>query len=113
MEHGAQNAELCVVEASGAAVTAVTLIFVWQPHSEIAVGIKLEFRTLSVNPALQGRGVGRAVVREAMYHCRSRPDIEAITITSGTFMERAHGLYQSLGFQRIPASDWRRCHPLR
>ncbi len=26
--------------------------------------------------------------------------------TSATFMERAHALYQDLGFERVPARDW-------
>ena len=30
----------------------------------------------------------------------------AISITSATFMERAHALYQDLGFERAPERDW-------
>lgn len=61
---------------------------------------------LAVDPEHQGGGVGRAVVREIVEYARQLPGIEAISITSATFMERAHGLYQSLGFRRMPERDW-------
>ncbi|ELT43223.1 N-acetyltransferase GCN5 [Arthrobacter nitrophenolicus] len=50
--------------------------------------------------------MGRAVVREIVGHARQLPGIVAISITSATFMERAHGLYRSLGFHRAPQRDW-------
>lgn len=77
-----------------------------QPYSEIAMDNELEFRMLAVDPAVKGNGVGRAVVRQVIEHAHSLPAIRAISITSATFMERAHGLYESLGFQRVPSRDW-------
>ncbi|WP_364747851.1 GNAT family N-acetyltransferase [Arthrobacter sp. LAR12-1-1.1] len=106
VEHRAEHAEVWVAEASGAVAAAVTLTFAGQPYSEIARDNELEFRMLAVDPAFQGTGVGRAVVRQVIAHARSLPDISGISITSATFMERAHGLYESLGFQRVPARDW-------
>lgn len=41
-----------------------------------------------------------------MEHARQLPGIEAISITSATFMEHAHSLYWSLGFRRTPERDW-------
>jgi ribosomal protein S18 acetylase RimI-like enzyme len=67
---------------------------------------ELEFRMLAVDPAVQGGGVGRALVRRVIEHAESLPNIRAISITSATFMERAHALYESLGFRRVPARDW-------
>lgn len=61
---------------------------------------------LAVDPSCQGGGVGRAVVGEIVEHARRLPDIAAISITSATFMERAHRLYESLGFRRAPERDW-------
>lgn len=61
--HRAEHAEVWVAEASGAVVAAVTLTFAGHPYSEIARGNELEFRMLAVDPAVQGKGVGRAVVR--------------------------------------------------
>jgi ribosomal protein S18 acetylase RimI-like enzyme len=106
VEHRSEHAEVWVAEASGAVVAAVTLTFAGQPYSEIAVENELEFRMLAVDPAVQGGGVGRAVVRKVIDHAQTLPDIRAISITSATFMERAHRLYESLGFRRVPERDW-------
>lgn len=106
VDHRAEHAQVWVGEASGAVVAAVTLTFAGQPHSEIAIENELEFRMLAVDPAVQGGGIGRAVVRRIIDHAQSLPAIRAISITSAMFMERAHGLYESLGFQRVPARDW-------
>ncbi|WP_426998505.1 GNAT family N-acetyltransferase [Pseudarthrobacter sp. N5] len=106
VEHRADHAEVWVAEAVGKVVAAVTLTFAGQPYSEIARDGELEFRMLAVDPSHQGGGVGRAVVREIVEHARDLPGIEAISITSATFMERAHGLYESLGFRRAPERDW-------
>jgi GNAT superfamily N-acetyltransferase len=106
VEHRAEHAEVWVAEASGAVVAAVTLTFAGQPYSEVAIENELEFRMLAVDPAVQGGGVGRAVVRQVIDHAQTRPGVNAISITSATFMDRAHALYESLGFQRVPARDW-------
>ena len=106
VEHRAEHAQVWVAEAAGKVVAAVTLTFAGQPYSEIARDGELEFRMLAVNPAHQGGGVGRAVVHEIVGHARQLPGIEAISITSATFMERAHRLYESLGFRRTPERDW-------
>lgn len=106
VEHRAENAEVWVTEAAGAVLAAVTLTFAGQTYSEIAVENELEFRMLAVNPAVQGSGIGRAVVRQIIEHAQSLPGIEAISITCATFMDRAHTLYESLGFGRVPSRDW-------
>jgi ribosomal protein S18 acetylase RimI-like enzyme len=106
VEHRAEHAEVWVAEVPGRVVAAVTLTFADGPYSEIATDTELEFRMLAVDPACQGGGVGRAVVRKVVEHARQLPGIGAISITSATFMERAHGLYRSLGFRRAPERDW-------
>lgn len=106
VEHRAEHAQVWVAESAGKVVAAVTLTFAGQPYSEIAQDGELEFRMLAVDPPHQGGGVGRAVVREILGHARQLPGIEAISITSATFMERAHALYRSLGFRRAPNRDW-------
>ena len=106
VEHRAEHTQVWVAESAGKVVAGVTLTFAGQPYSEIARHGELEFRMLAVDPAHQGGGVGRAVVFEIMQHARKLPGIDAISITSTTFMERAHGLYESLGFRRAPERDW-------
>ncbi len=106
VEHRAEHAQVWVAEAARKVVAAVTLTFAGQPYSEIARDGELEFRMLAVDPAHQGGGVGRMVVREIVEHAQQLPCIEAISITSATFMQRAHSLYRSLGFHRAPDRDW-------
>jgi GNAT superfamily N-acetyltransferase len=106
VEHRAQHAQVWLAEAGGRAVAAVTLTFAGQPYTEIAREGELEFRMLAVDPSVQGSGVGRTVVRAIVEHARQLPGIGGISITSATFMERAHALYQSLGFRRAPERDW-------
>ncbi|WP_018770479.1 GNAT family N-acetyltransferase [Arthrobacter sp. 162MFSha1.1] len=106
VEHRAEHAQVWVAEAAEKVVAVVKLTFAGQPYSEIAQDGELEFRMRAVDPVHQGGGVGRVVVREIVEHARQLPGIEAISITSATFMERAHGLYQSLGFRRVPKRDW-------
>jgi N-acetylglutamate synthase-like GNAT family acetyltransferase len=91
VEHRAGHAQVWVAEAAGRVVAAVTLTFAGEPYSEIAAEGELEFRMLAVDPACQGGGVGRAVVAKVVEHARQLPGVEAISITSATFMERAHG----------------------
>ncbi|UKA72260.1 GNAT family N-acetyltransferase [Arthrobacter sp. FW306-06-A] len=106
VEHRAEHAQVWVAEADGKVAAAVTLTFAGEPYSEIARDGELEFRMLAVDPAHQGGGVGRAVVRQIVEHARQLPGISAISITSATFMERAHALYRSLDFRRAPERDW-------
>ncbi|MHC6231735.1 GNAT family N-acetyltransferase [Arthrobacter sp. MMS24-T111] len=106
VEHRAEHAQVWVAETAGKVVAAVTLTFAAEQYIEIAQDGELEFRMLAVDPAHQGGGVGRAVVREIVEHARQLPGIQAISITSATFMERAHALYRSLGFRRAPNRDW-------
>ncbi len=106
VEHRAEHAQVWVAEAARRVVAAVTLTFAGQPYSEIAEDGELEFRMLAVDPECQGGGVGREVVGKVVEHARQLPGIEAISITSAKFMERAHALYQSLGFRRAPERDW-------
>ncbi|MEV8082203.1 GNAT family N-acetyltransferase [Pseudarthrobacter oxydans] len=106
VEHWAERAQVWVAAAAGKVVAAVTLTFAGESYSEIARDGELEFRMLTVDPAWQGNDLGRALVREIVEHARQLPDIEAISITSATFTERAHVLYQSLGFRRAPERDW-------
>jgi len=106
VEHRAEHAQVWVAEAAGRVVAAVTLTFAGEPYSEIARDGELEFRMLAVDPAHQGGGVGRAVLSAIVEHARQLAGISAISITSATFMERAHQLYRSLGFHRAPDRDW-------
>lgn len=54
---------------------------------------------VAVGPVLQGRGVGRAMMRFAMARA-SEKHCYKIVLSSNAKRERAHSFYESLGFER-------------
>ena len=54
---------------------------------------------VAVDPAHQGKGVGRAMMRHALERCRSRGCYK-LSLSSNLKRERAHAFYESLGFER-------------
>lgn len=62
-------------------------------------------RMLAVDPAAQGRGVGKALVAACV--ARARADrVRRLVLHTTPWMERAHRLYERAGFRRAPARDW-------
>lgn len=106
IEHRAQHAEVWVAERDGAVVGSVALTFAGQRYTDIAIEGELEFRMLAVDPTVQRGGIGRAMVERIIEHARALPGIEAVSLTSGSDMVRAHRLYLSMGFTRVPERDW-------
>jgi len=106
IEHRAQHAEVWVAERDGVVVGSVALTFAGQRYTDIAVEGELEFRMLAVDPVVQRGGVGRAMVQRIIEHAGTLPGIEAVSLTSGSDMVRAHRLYASMGFVRVPERDW-------
>lgn len=100
-----RDAEVWVAELDGTVVGTVT----WAGHGsgqrEIAREDEAEFRMLAVDPAVQGRGVGRALLAAVV--ARARQDgYAALVLCSATWMTTAHRLYARAGFDRIPERDW-------
>jgi ribosomal protein S18 acetylase RimI-like enzyme len=58
----------------------------------------LQIRGLGVDPALQRRGVGRALVEGALAHARER-GIRRVTLRVLATNDRARALYASCGFE--------------
>jgi GNAT superfamily N-acetyltransferase len=54
---------------------------------------------VAVAPALQGRGVGRAMMAHAIEHCRGRGCYK-LTLSSNLKRNNAHAFYERLGFER-------------
>jgi GNAT superfamily N-acetyltransferase len=75
------------------------------PFAEVETGDEAGFRMLGVDPAGQGRGVGRALVEACIERARadSRP---GLAISTGPGMAPAHRLYERLGFRRAPDRDF-------
>lgn len=106
VEHRAALAEVWVAEDDGTVVGSFVVTFEGQQYTDIAVAGELEFRMLAVDPAVQRAGVGRRMVQWIIHYARTLEGIEAVSLTSGTDMVRAHRLYESLGFERVPSRDW-------
>jgi ribosomal protein S18 acetylase RimI-like enzyme len=62
-------------------------------------------RMLAVDPACQGRGLGRALTQWCLDRARSEGRIRLVLHT-GTFMPAAVRLYESMGFRREPGLDF-------
>lgn len=106
VEHRAEHAEVWVREEEGAVVGSFAITFEGQRYTDIAIAGELEFRMLAVDPAVQRGGIGRQMVQWIIDYARSLEGIDAVSLTSGSDMVRAHRLYESLGFERVPSRDW-------
>jgi ribosomal protein S18 acetylase RimI-like enzyme len=75
------------------------------PWAEELEDGEASIRMLAVDPAAQGRGVGRALLDacEQRAHSLGR---RAIFLHSTPWMAAAHRLYARIGFVRVPERDW-------
>ena len=62
-------------------------------------------RMLGVDPAAQGRGVGRALVQACVERARA-DGRRGLFLSSTPVMAAAHRLYERAGFVRTPERDW-------
>ena len=76
----------------------------WEPRGEPAGDAG--FRILAVAPWAEGRGVGRALVAACIERARAA-GARRLVITTMAWMDRAHLLYQHLGFEHRPDLDVR------
>lgn len=102
----AEQATIWVAERDRKIVGSVTLATMGQPYADIAREHELEFRMLVVDPAVQRGGIGRTLVTAVIDHARTLPGITAVALTTGPDWYSAHGLYESMGFTRMPDRDW-------
>lgn len=102
-----REAELWVAtdDGTGEVLGSVTVCPPGSPWREIAAEDEAEFRTLAVDPAAQGRGVGAALLD--LVERRARVEGEAaIVLSSLPTMTAAHRLYERGGYRRAPERDW-------
>jgi ribosomal protein S18 acetylase RimI-like enzyme len=101
-----REAEVWVaVDDDGTVLGSVTSCPEGSPWRELAKPGEGEFRMLAVDPAAQGRGVGRALVQHVVAGFRSDGS-RAVVLCSMTTMTPAHRVYEGLGFARAPDLDW-------
>jgi GNAT superfamily N-acetyltransferase len=74
------------------------------PHAEHGDAAAASFRYFGVDPSVQGRGVGEAMVQWCLDAARSA-GLERIRIHSLDMMHGAQRLYLRMGFEREPEHD--------
>jgi GNAT superfamily N-acetyltransferase len=103
------SAELIVAEADGRLAGTVTLYLDGGAYYEEGgwppgwAGIRL----LAVHPDYRGLGLSRALMEECIRRCREKGIVNIGLHTPG-MMSVAQGLYERMGFKRIPEYDF---HP--
>ncbi len=85
----------------GDLVVTVSATGTLQPTNQVDVGSEVSglVESVAVDPAWQGRGVGRAMMQRAREHCRRRGCYK-MALSSNLKRERAHAFYEELGFER-------------
>jgi ribosomal protein S18 acetylase RimI-like enzyme len=97
---------LVAVDASNRLLGAVTYVpGPGTPWSESERDGEAGFRTLAVDPAARGRGVGRALAVACIERARATGRT-GVAIYTRPAMTVAHGMYESLGFVRDRSRDW-------
>ncbi|SIO23349.1 GNAT family N-acetyltransferase [Agromyces cerinus] len=74
------------------------------PYSRVAIGDEAEVRLVAVDPAVQGAGMGEALMRASIETALSW-GADALLLDTGERNLRAQALYARLGFERQPDRD--------
>lgn len=100
-----ETAEVIVAAApDGRVLGAVTFVPGLGPLAEFDGPDESGMRMLAVDPAAQGRGVGRRLAQVCLDRARTAGRSRLVLHTTGA-MAAAHALYRSLGFVRTPERD--------
>jgi GNAT superfamily N-acetyltransferase len=97
---------LVAAEPDGRVLGAVTFVPGPGPLAEFGGPGESGMRMLAVDPAAQGRGVGRLLAQACVDRARATGRSRLVLHTTGA-MAGAHRLYRGLGFARTPELDMR------
>ncbi|MEU3457985.1 GNAT family N-acetyltransferase [Micromonospora sp. NPDC006766] len=97
---------IAVDEATGEVLGAVTFVLAGTPYAELSGPGEAEFRMLAVDPAVQGRGTGEALVRACVERAAELGCSAVVICVRAGMAAAAHRLYARLGFVRVPEKDW-------
>ena len=75
------------------------------PYSEELREGEAGIRMLAVDPARQGRGIGRSLTEWCLERARAAGRVRLVLHT-GEFMPAAVHLYEQMGFERVPELDF-------
>jgi ribosomal protein S18 acetylase RimI-like enzyme len=102
----ASRSELLIVrDADGRVVGSVALVLSGDFGEITTSDEEAAFRMLVVDPAAQGRGIGRLLVSACLDRARAAGK-RRMVISTDPRMTTAHRLYERLGFTRLPERDW-------
>ena len=98
--------ELIVAEHNGSVAGAVTLYpNVMNAEQDWPAGWA-GVRLLAVHPDARGQGIGRVLMDECLRRSRLRRSV-AVGLHTSDIMRVARGLYERMGFVRVPEFDFR------
>lgn len=100
-----REAGLYVAEVDGRIVGSVNIAPPGSEMAQVAYDDEGEFRMLAVDPAHQGRGIGRALVQHILEVARGQ-GLGGVAITTMPSMTAAQAMYETMGFHRAPERDW-------
>ncbi|MGH9299195.1 MAG: GNAT family N-acetyltransferase, partial [Acidimicrobiales bacterium] len=103
--HRAVEAEVFVAEDSVLLGCATLVPDASSPWAELLKDGEAGLRMLAVDPAAQGRGVGRALLQACIERARELGR-SALFLHSTPWMPAAHRLYERAGFLREQGRDW-------
>lgn len=107
VERRAAEAVVLVARAGRQLVGSLTLAAADGPYAQVARGDELEVRMLAVDPAVQRRGVGEALLRGAVEWVQEQGYPALVLSVDSTDGPRTpHRLYERVGFVRDPARDY-------
>lgn len=107
------NVVVLVARLDGRPVGHAAVVVGPSPMSDHAEPLESSLRMVAVTPSVQGQGVGRALVIQAMEVSR-RAGRPVMRLYTQGIMTTAQRMYESLGFRRVPERDaWIERHHLQ
>jgi ribosomal protein S18 acetylase RimI-like enzyme len=97
---------LAARDAAGALLGTVTLVRSESPAKRLATAGEVELHLLCVKPDARGRGIGEALVRDALERAKAGGARSVVLWTQPT-MDAAQRLYRRCGFERDATADFR------
>lgn len=100
----ARTADVRVAVLDGALVGTATLAAGGTELARFAGPDELELRLLAVAPSVRGRGIGAALLHDAVGRARRR-GFARLVLDTGARNETAQRLYHRSGFRRLPERE--------
>lgn len=101
-----EHSRILVAKRDGQVIASMSLMGYGTEYADVAQRGELEIRMLSVDPATQRSGAGRAMVQAALDYARSLQGVHAVSLTTGGHWVAARALYENMGFTHHSERDW-------